>query len=353
MKKYSIDYLDVVKVGIGNNIRYLICKLDKIRRVYIDVLTGEKINRSDNLCVEPLKNYYYLENLTENQKKVTKSELLKKYREINSEFNLIHNEREENNSNYINYNDILEKATVNFFPKDGCWYAHCFRRPTELNKSNLPCHLRNNAWLAQMLKKDQELNYISDNKILNYVMSSAFFKEKRHEYELEIVKWQINWIARHGEGWIVDPKLGGDLVYMSPEVDIAVRKGVVDTLTKIGMDWEVIQEGLEKYADLWRERFMVSAFRNQYYPVFYLGKEQVNPPEEEHKEKWLKMRRYEYYKKYTRLVDSYGVVSDDMRMTDEEVLELKKYLNEKHLERMQHIEDVRSINRNPVKTLKK
>ena len=40
-------------------------------------------------------------------------------------------------------------------------------------------------------------------------------------------------------------------------------EGVVDTLLAIGMDEEVIEEGLEKYADIWRDRFISSAFFNK------------------------------------------------------------------------------------------
>ena len=68
---------------------------------------------------------------------------------------------------------------------------------------------------------------------------------------------------------------------------------------------------------------MASAFINEYEPVFYLSKAQVPPAEEEHKQNWLKMRRYEYYQRHKKSVDLYGVVSPDMLMTDEEVTELR------------------------------
>ena len=89
------------------------------------------------------------------------------------------------------------------------------------------------------------------------------------------------------------------------------RKGVVDTLSRIGMNSDVIEEGLEKFSDLWRERFMSCAFRNAYEPIFYLC-EPIDPVEEGHKEMWLKMRRYEYYQRHKKSVDLYGVPSPDM-----------------------------------------
>ena len=218
---------------------------------------------------------------------------------------------------------------------------------------NLPCHLRDDDWLAKMLKKDQNLFYMSHNKILSFVRTSQFFQEKRHEYELEIVKWQIQFIAERGENWICNENYGGDFVYMTPVVDLGVRKGVVDTLSKIGMNKDVIEEGIEKFADLWRERFMESAFRNEYHPIFYLSKVQVEQVEEEHKQKWLKMRRYEYYQRHKKSVDLYGVVSSDMLMSDEAVAELRTYLNKKHQERKQYIEDLKNEEYITAKSLKK
>ena len=103
------------------------------------------------------------------------------------------------------------------------------------------------------------------------------------------------------------------------------------------MNEEVIEEGLEKFADLWRERFMSSAFRNEYEPIFLCSKVSVPSAEEEHKQNWLKMRRYEYYQRHKNSVDLYGVVSSDMLMSENEVLELRVYLDTKHQERKQQI----------------
>lgn len=360
MKRYSVYALKVVKVGTGDNTRYLICKYNELTDTYIEVLTNEKLKVSDKTCVEPLSNYYSILsqcNYTTGQPlMLDKKALLQKYIDINSELTLVHSEEQaekKDTKNPIDATNTLEKATLEFFPKTGVWYSNCFRRPTELGMGNLPCHLRDDVWLAKMLKKDQNLFYMSHSKILNFVRTSQFFQEKRHEYELEIVKWQIQWIAGHGENWICDENYGGDFVYLTPVVDLGVRKGVVDTLSKIGMDKDVIEEGIEKFADLWREHYMESAFRNEYQPVFYLSEVQVEPIEEEHKQKWLKMRRYEYYQRHKKSVDLYGVVSPDMLMTDEEVIELRTYLDKKHQERKQHIDNVKNASHGTTRTLKK
>ena len=109
---------------------------------------------------------------------------------------------------------------------------------------------------------------MSTNKVLQFVKTSKFFKEKRHEYEQEIVKWQIDWMRSGGENWVIDEDYGGDFVFLTSVCDLGFRKGVVDTLSSIGMNIDAIEEGIEKNADRWRDSFMSSAFSNEYEPVF-------------------------------------------------------------------------------------
>lgn len=253
-------------------------------------------------------------------------------------------------------NEILDEATNNFFPKEGTWLSNCFRKPKEVYMGNLPCHLRDNEWLAEMLRKDQELGMISSKYVLNYIENSEHFKEARHNYELEIVKWQINWMRNGGEGWIVDDEYGGDFINFSPEIDLGFRKGVVDTLTAIGMNREVIEEGIEKNANLWRDSYMSRAFGNEFDSVFLsfepfhifggesveqsgLNKPSLPPINKEHKEAWLKLRRYEYYQRHKDSVDKYGVVLPEMKLDGKALEDLKSLVSLKNAERKQEIEE--------------
>lgn len=359
MKSYSVYSLKVIKVGSGDNVRYLICKFNDLTDTYTEVLTKEKIKKKDIIEEEPLSNYYSVlarQNYTTKQPlMLDKKSLLSKYIEINNDLSLDKNVNnfEEENKNTINFDKLLEKATSDFFPKSGIWYSHCFGKPDGLDMGNLPCHLRDYEWLAKLLKKEKKLYLISDKRILNFVKTSAYFEEKRHVYEQEIVKWQIQFVMGHGENWICDEEYGGDLVYMSPLVDLGIRKGVVDTLLAIGMNKEAIEEGLEKNANLWREQCMRSAFRNEYDPVFYSSMfllnvataedgekiERLESPETEHMENWLKMRKYEYYCNHKKSVDKYGVVEPEMLITKDEVNSLKVYLDEKDIERKTRIKE--------------
>lgn len=355
MKKYSMYSLYVLEIQNGNDTHYLICKHNRLSDTYVEIFTNEKIKITNNSSVEPLSNYYTnLEQCNYANGKplmLDKKELLRKYIIINAETSL---EKEaafpQSVDNIIKVNGILEKATLNFFPKDGVWYSHCFRKPKDLSMSNLPCHLRDDLWLAKTLKKDQKLFYMSTNKVLQFVKTSPFFKEKRHEYEQEIVKWQIDWMKSGGENWIIDEDYGGDLCFLSSVCDLGFRKGVVDTLSKIGMDIDAIEEGIEKNADCWRDLFMKRAFTNEYELFFFnfsnylFGNERqeerktLEPADPDFKEKWLKIRKYEYYQRHKASVDKYGVVEPDMTLSNEEVSKLRIYLEHKDCERKMQIQ---------------
>lgn len=354
MKKYNIYSLYVVEVQNGNDTHYLICKHNELSNTYVEIFTNEKVKVANNSSVEPLSNYYSVlaqcNYTTGKPLMLDKKEILRKYITINGEASLEKGEALfQSGNNTIEANGILEKAILNFFPKEGIWYSHCFRQPQDLSMANLPCHLRDDLWLAKMLKQNQKLFYMSTNKVLQFVKTSKFFKEKRHEYEQEIVKWQIDWMRSGGENWVIDEDYGGDFVFLTPVCDLGFRKGVVDTLSSIGMNIDAIEEGIERNADRWRDSFMNRAFANEYEPVFLnivFGNEEqprkvsktLEPADSEFKEKWLRMRKYEYYQRHKDSVDKYGVVEPDMTLSDDEVIEFKAYLEQKHNERKLQIE---------------
>lgn len=222
----------------------------------------------------------------------------------------------------------LQEVTNNFFPEEGNWYNSCYRRSKKLKKMYLPCHLRDDVWLANMIKQEKKLTDISIEKIIKYINTSEEFQDKRHEYEQKIVKWQILFMMNNGENWLVDEEYGGDLMWLHPKCDIGFRKGVVDTLSAIGMAEDAIEEGIEKNTNIWRESYMKAAYTNQYNLLGKLPSE----IDLEHQKKWLKYRRYEYYQDHKESVDKYGKVLPEMKISLEEAQELKQYLDKKDLE---------------------
>lgn len=142
------------------------------------------------------------------------------------------------------------------------------------------------------------------------------------------------------------------MCFISPICDLCFRKGIVDTLFKIGLDIETIEEGIEKNSSMWRDYFMERAFCIEFEPLFYelhgcdLNMEkslknikQLESIDYKHKENWMKIRKYEYYQNHKNSVDKYGIVEPEMMISSKEAIELKVYLNNKSIERKHLIEE--------------
>ncbi len=221
----------------------------------------------------------------------------------------------------------LENAIKDFFPQTGRWTSSCFDKPKDYLVANLPCHLRDNKWLAVMLQKQENLNWINIDEIYEFICASEVFKDLRHAYELRIVNWQINYMLNNGENWLVDENYGGDFYMFYPTCDLAFRKGIVDTLAAIGMDYEVIEEGIEKNAEMWRDRYMQMAFYNQFNP-----QSSAIPEDKDYLNKWMQLRKYQYYEQHKDAVDKYGNITPEMQLSDKALTELKIYLAQKSAE---------------------
>ena len=245
---------------------------------------------------------------------------------------------------------ILEEEIKNFFPNTGVWYSNCFKQPSEVGYGNLPCHLRDNAWMSKLLHK--ELNnkgiYIPEHTIKKFIDNSENFANLRHEYELRIVNWQIDWITHGGENWLMPEGTDEFSLLFSEDVDKIIRGGVVKTLKAIGMDSEVIEEGLEKYADIWRPFAMEKGFNHLFYPVIYMVGS-PEPPSKEHKNNWLADREYKYYLAHKNSVDNYGTLTPAMKITPEEHTKLVTVLEKQNSIRTRFIEQWRqNTKRRPI-----
>lgn len=239
-------------------------------------------------------------------------------------------------------NAILEEEIKEFFPNSGIWYSNCFRQPSEVGYGNMPCHLRDNAWLSKLLHRtlNDKGIYIPQHTIKKFMDCSENFANLRHEHELRIVKWQIKWITGGGENWLMPKGTDEFSLLFSEDVDKIIRGGVVKTLRAIGMDGEVIEEGLEKYAEIWRPSAMATGFGHKYEPVVFM----VGTPgkaDEDHKQNWLADREYMYYQAHKNSVDNYGVKTPAMQMTPEEHAKLVTVLEKQNEQRDRFIEQWR------------
>jgi len=230
----------------------------------------------------------------------------------------------------------LEEVTKKFFPNHGGWSHWAYRK----EEDSLYCHLRDEYWLAKKIGINvPDIEYA---KVLKFVSTNDFFKQERHDYEQRIVEWQINFMMERKEGWIAD-----DFMEWMPNCDINFRKAIIDTLVAIGIDKEAIEEGIEKNADIWRNHYINQAFENKYNNFLwnsnFLGSNkgiEIPKPLDIHKEKWIQLRKYEYYQRHISSVTNFGNVNDlvDMSMTLNEIEELKLELESLNNERLKEIE---------------
>lgn len=94
MKFNTLD-LKVIKVKIGDDFHYFICKPKMFLNCYIDIFTGKKINVKNDLCVRELSDCLKALNpdncITDKAFMLTKEELLVVYVKINNYLNSIEN----------------------------------------------------------------------------------------------------------------------------------------------------------------------------------------------------------------------------------------------------------------------
>lgn len=231
--------------------------------------------------------------------------------------------------------DEMKKVTMEIFAGDGEWSRICFSKDQKVALYNLPSHLKDVKWLAKLLKTYESLKDVNMCNLLYYVSTSDFFQNMRHLYELKIVRWQISSMLNDGDGYLVPCKYDSEWFFGEKDIDLAFRESVVLTLTAIGMDKEVIEEGLEKYADLWRDKMMLRAFYNQNHLRGYITED----PSKEYQDAWLKLREYEYYENHRDSVNRYGKVTEAMQMNFEEKMALQKIVK-KYLEQRRKSEPI-------------
>lgn len=228
---------------------------------------------------------------------------------------------------------ILDEKIKDFFPEDGEWCGLCFNRSKQVNYTYLPCHLRDNNWLSKLMKQKLSFEGININSeyIEKFMNNSKTFEELRHEYELKIVCWQIKWMKRDGDQWIAPHLYTEKELYFCDEADKKFRNEVVEILISIGMDREIIEEGLEKFSELWRDFYIKLSFLHRYDPGFFT--ESTHYENCYHEENWIKMRNYQYYQEHKSSVDKYGQPNEDMLMSKEEAKKLERILKKQNKKR--------------------
>jgi len=236
---------------------------------------------------------------------------------------------------------LLQEEIETFFPEEGFWTHCCFERSNEVSKRYLPCHLRDNEWLAKLIKSKLIDKGICapEYQIRSFIDNSERFAELRHNYELAIVRWQIDYMNSGGSGWLMPEGYDEISLLIGTSVDKMIRRGIVKTLSAIGMDKEVIEEGIEKNANIWRDKYMQLSFDHKFDPHIYGKGYAEERPSEELRENWMKLRTYEYYQDHKDSVDKYGQVTQNMKMNGEELKKVSDHVREEGYKRLQYVEN--------------
>ena len=240
---------------------------------------------------------------------------------------------------------LLEEVSIQIFSKDGSYSPICFSRITknDLNDIYLPCHLRDNDWLIKLFQSNKKLRNISYAEVKKFI-SSSFFQEMRHEYELKIVFWQINYMLTNKGGFIFKENNSSFLEDLI-NCDLIFRERVILILNAIGIDQEVIEEGLEKTRNYWLRPLMKKAFYNEN-NLRYCLVENIEDCQEEYEDAWFQLREYEYYQQHKDIVDKYGIILPSMQMNLSEVQKLQEIREKEYQKRQEYLKQIQESQAN-------
>lgn len=244
-----------------------------------------------------------------------------------------------------NEEEFLLQATASLFSKIYPITKKHLERPTDNDPEYLMCHLRDDIWLAITMQTTQNLD-INLMDIIQFVRTSEIFNEARYDYEKKIIKQQLESMLYSDNYITTNDNYYKRAIKFDPNCDTIFKTCIINTLTTFGINIETIEEYLEQNS-IWKNIMMERAFKNTYEPISYTieaNPEKFKLAEQEHKEKWLRLRMYEYYQNNKSSVDKYGIISDDMILSTEELKELKVYLKTKDLERRKIMNKTRKHN---------
>ncbi len=221
----------------------------------------------------------------------------------------------------------IQPSVEKLFPKNPEINFYSYKKSNEFFSYNLPRHTRDKKWLAKYIACCMETKkvYVDYKLVLDYLQNSKEFDEKRHEYELNLVKYQILKYKNGEWSSLPDHLKKFSLPSNSiPNKDLIFRQYVENSLQAIGLCKDVIEEGLEKYSNLWRDYYMGISYDYRY---VYLERHKDEPS---HKSNWLAMRKYEYYLRHKASVEKYGQIDPCMLMEEGELKALKTTLKKQN-----------------------
>ena len=201
------------------------------------------------------------------------------------------------------------------------------KKTEELSYLQIPYHLHENKWMTNFIMNELSIDKKDAKeykKIYNYIKNSRYYEKLVYNLELNTI---INYIERKYEYLDINSYFD----FNGLDIDIHFRKLIVNELTKLGFDKDVIEEGLERTAfdstnelikESWRTKLIRKEFYHRFYNVVDVQEYNIEMPSEEFRMDWTKLRLYEYYNDHKNCIDICGTITNEMKMLPIEAAQL-------------------------------
>ena len=200
---------------------------------------------------------------------------------------------------------------------------------------NIPYHTRDNEWLAHYIAryirsdyKKPENKRISLKTIEKFVQNDDVFKNKREQYENDVIRAEIKALIEECSPLTENPTKTQIKINRSLDSDETFREEIIRRGINYGIPPYAIEMSLEKNANLWRQQMMRVAHYNQF--LRPLSNLQSNVPADEcneifneialKRQDWINLRENEYYKNHQRIIDYLGLATPNMTADREKIL---------------------------------
>ena len=262
------------------------------------------------------------------------------------------------------YNHVYSKEYLPFHLNDTKWMVKYFmstikadvKQDKHINKAVLCTYKQQQKNMQLVQDKPDEIyndfvlvdrkahTKIPSQVVREFIETDKDYAAAREAVEIDLTRAQINYMMEHNEPnevllhhqyertdvHSVSVSYHPGLGRISRNTDKMFEAAVVDGMTRLGLNEHSVQKALVKYAPLWREQTMNSAFYNEYavepsqmqklgYNDWYL-----NCIHENFRGLWLRNREYEYGQSHRAILKEMNAMTPNMQLHDSELLRLKE-----------------------------
>ncbi len=210
---------------------------------------------------------------------------------------------------------------------------------------DLPKHTQDTRWLTDYI--DHLINLtvhgydntkVSRENIKAFIETDPEFIAERNRYEEDIVCLIIQKLMAERKFGFANDDMMNLKMNFTVNTDEVFRQEITTQATKIGIGSISIETGLEKNADLWREKTMETEFINRYIRPIVSQRQNVNGKNfveilskvSAMRNEWIALRENEYYKKHKAVIDFLDSATYDMKLKPREIQLRKRTFDDKY-----------------------